>query len=92
MPTLFLQNKESRLIKLGGFGHFDHMTVELSHFYLRYALSILWKESRLKCVATLSWHLNTGGTLCEQHRELRSKCSEIEKGGGRNFLNSRFMW
>lgn len=27
--------------------------------------SILWKESCLKCVERLSWHLNTGWTLCE---------------------------
>jgi hypothetical protein len=32
---------------------------------------------------TLSGHLNTGWTLCEQERELRSKCSEMETGGGK---------
>jgi hypothetical protein len=57
------------------------MTAELSKFYVRYTSSILWKESGLKCEATLSGHLNTGRTLYEQQRELRSKCSEVEGGG-----------
>jgi hypothetical protein len=41
---------------------------------------ILWKESRLKFVATLSGHLTIGQTYKHQ-RELRSKCSEIENAG-----------
>jgi hypothetical protein len=35
--------------------------------------------------ASVSEHLNTGWTLCEQQRELRSKCSEMEKGVENNF-------
>jgi hypothetical protein len=31
--------------------------------------------------ASVSGHVNTRWTLCEQQRELRSKCSEMEKGG-----------
>jgi hypothetical protein len=47
------------------------MTAELPKFYMIFVL--------LK----VSWHLNTGQILCEQQRELRLKCSEIEKGGGK---------
>jgi hypothetical protein len=47
--------------------------------YLLYALSILWKESCLKCVAMLSGDLNTRWTLCEQERKLRLKYSETQK-------------
>jgi hypothetical protein len=42
--------------------------------------------------ASVSEHLNTGWTLCEQQMELRSKCSEMEKGGENNFLSSCIMW
>lgn len=48
----------------------------------------LWKESSLKCVATLSGHLHTGRTPCKQQQELKSKRSELEKGGGKDFISS----
>jgi hypothetical protein len=32
--------------------------------------------------ASISGHLNTRCTMGEQQRELRSKCSKMEKGGG----------
>jgi hypothetical protein len=35
--------------------------------------------------AMLSGHLNTGWPLCEQQRELRLKCSEMEKDGEETF-------
>jgi hypothetical protein len=42
--------------------------------------------------ASVSGNLNTGWILREQQRELSSKCSEMEKGGEKNFLSSCFMW
>jgi hypothetical protein len=57
----------------------------LSQFCMQYVSHILWKESHLRCVATFSGHLNTRWTLCEQERELRSKCNEVEKSGGKTF-------
>jgi hypothetical protein len=35
--------------------------------------------------APVSGHTNAGWTLCEQQRQLRSKCSEMERGGGQKF-------
>jgi hypothetical protein len=37
-------------------------------------------------VETLSRHLNAGRSLWEQQRELRSKCSEMEKAGEKTIL------
>jgi hypothetical protein len=58
---------------------------------------ILVMSSSYDCVhkcghESVSEPLNTGWTLCEQQRELKSKCSEWKKGGGRNFLSRCFMW
>jgi hypothetical protein len=56
--------------------------------------SVLILSSTHECAnATVSGHLNTGWILCEQQRELRSKCSKMEKvgEGGRDFLSSCFM-
>jgi hypothetical protein len=41
--------------------------------------------------ATVSGHLNTGWTLCEQQRELRSKSGETEKGGEKKLPVCCFM-
>jgi hypothetical protein len=53
--------------------------------------SILWKQSHHKCVVTVSGNLNTRRTSCKQQKELRSKCSEMEKMG-EYFLSSCVMW
>jgi hypothetical protein len=58
---------------------------------------ILVLPSAHECAhASVSGHLDTGWTMCEQQRELRSKCNEIEKNicrrGRRVFLSSCFMW
>jgi hypothetical protein len=41
--------------------------------------------------ASVSGHMNTGQTLCKQQRELKSKCREMEEGGGTSFPSSCFM-
>jgi hypothetical protein len=49
-------------------------------------------DSAHECAhASVSGNLNTGLTLCERQRELRSKCSQMEKGEEKNFLISCFM-
>jgi hypothetical protein len=49
---------------------FHHMIAELSRVLRTH-----------ECAhASVSGNLNTGWTLCEQQRELRSKCNETEKG------------
>jgi hypothetical protein len=40
----------------------------------------------------VSGHLNAGRAFCEQQREIRSKCSEKEKGEVGDILSSQFMW
>jgi hypothetical protein len=61
------------------FSPHDSRTVRV----LRMILVLL---SAHNCVhASVARHLNTGCTLCKQQRELRSKCSEIEKGDERTF-------
>jgi hypothetical protein len=48
--------------------------------------TILVLSSAHNCVhALVPGHLNTGCLLCKQQRELRPKCSEMEKGGERTF-------
>jgi hypothetical protein len=48
--------------------------------------TILVLSSSHDCAhASVSGHLNTGWTLREHQRELRSKCSEMEKGGEKPF-------
>jgi hypothetical protein len=42
--------------------------------------------------ASVTEHLNTEMTLCEQQMELRPRCNKMGKGGGEISLNTYFMW
>jgi hypothetical protein len=67
---------------------FHHMTAQMSKFYVRH----LFYPANMNVRMRVSGHLNTGWTFCEQQGELRSKCSEKEKGREAQILSSCFMW
>jgi hypothetical protein len=53
--------------------------------------AILVLSSAHDCAhASDSENLNTGCTLCEQQRELRLKCSDMVKGGGKKLCEYMF--
>jgi hypothetical protein len=60
-----------------------YMTAELSKFYVLYSFYRAHITAHECAHASVIRHLNTEWTLSEQQRKLRSKCSEIEKGGGK---------
>jgi hypothetical protein len=68
---------------------FHHMTTVLSKCCVWY--DYLFHVVNMTAHASVSGHLNTGRTLCEQQRECRWKCSEMQTGGGKNLLSSCLM-
>jgi hypothetical protein len=63
------------------------MTAELSKFTYD---TVLYCEHESAHVS-VSGHLRTRWALCGQQRELRSKCSEMKKGGGGGKLGDCFI-
>lgn len=65
-------------VHIGGVPHMSHLFA-WPEGGGRSTWSILWKQSHHKRVVTVPENLNTRWTSCKQQRELRSKCSEMEK-------------